>query len=311
MAQRSDRCLEPAFGGEQVPNGFDLERMLPSLSRQPARARSRFALVLSVCLAAQWLMVVWSSATGADRDGAAGVGAGPVSLSDRPAAGDASGTEALIPLLAPLAQGLGRACGCDTFRVEWSVQPALSRRVARLESPVAEIIVPASPQDSCPDRVAVRLTGRENGRQVELLLRGEPLCLSTVPVARHGVPPGEVLLEGDLRFEHGWFPPSALRAGERSAVGACLTASLPAGRWIRRDALRDPPWVRRNEPLRVIYASGSLRLEGRGTARRDAWAGDRVAVRLQGADRDCQALVSGVGEVRIETSPPVARRSGG
>jgi flagella basal body P-ring formation protein FlgA len=276
MVQSSNRILEPACRGEQVLSGPHSGRILPSLSQPPAFLRSLAAGTLALVLA-------YAGARGADVR----------------SSGD---TGPLVPLLAPLVQELRSVCGCDTFRVEWRVPPGLVKRAAALES-LAAVLDPgptgSNGLEKCPDRVSVRLIGLDHGRRVELLMGGQTLCFSTVPVLRHRVPSGEVLQEGDLALSHGWFPPSAVRLGERTVVGAYNTTALSTGAWIGRSILRDAPLVRRNEVLRVVYEDGGIRLEGRGQTHRDGWAGDHVAVRLEGAKRDCEAVVSGPREVQV------------
>jgi flagella basal body P-ring formation protein FlgA len=81
--------------------------------------------------------------------------------------------------------------------------------------------------------------------------------------------------------------------------GKFLSKAVAAGDWIPCASLRAPPSVRRNQELVVLYSAPGLELRGRGVARKDAWPGDEILVRVAGADRDCRAEVIGPGTVQV------------
>jgi flagella basal body P-ring formation protein FlgA len=204
-------------------------------------------------------------------------------------------------LLRPVEESLHAACGCDSFRVDWHLPAAMSRGAAALDS--LRLVDPETLADAhtaaCPDRVTLRLRGVRAGGAIEYVFSGETFCRVTVWVAVHPLRAGQALASSDLRSDRGWYPPSALPEGERAAPGSYLRRSVPRGGFLSRGDVTEPPMVRRGQELRILYRSPGLSLEARGVARRDGWTGDNVAVRVLGAARDCEGVVSGAGEVEI------------
>ncbi len=194
------------------------------------------------------------------------------------------------------------ACGCDTFRVEWTGLDGLRSIDSGVDSITAafeDLPRTASGRDSCPDRVTVRLRARVHGERREFLVSGRPLCLGTAWMAVRAVRSGALIQDEDLGLRAGWFPPSALTGGAPAVLGTFVLRNLARGQWVVRGDLRDPPLVRRGERLHVLYQAGGLRVEGDGVSRRDGWAGDVLPVRLVGSDHDCDGVVMGRNEVRV------------
>jgi flagella basal body P-ring formation protein FlgA len=203
-------------------------------------------------------------------------------------------------MLEPIAAELQERCACDFLRVRWQARSALWQQIAALDSVEVLPVSSGQPRRTCPDRITVRVRGWRNGRRTEHLLFGVPECRETAYRVARSLRTGTVIAPDDVVREDGWVPPSALSSGEAEAVGSYVLRSRSRGDWIRRGDLREAPMVLRGGPVRIVCASGGLQLVCRGSARVDGWLGDRLAVRADGAEKDCEATVTGAGEVRID-----------
>jgi flagella basal body P-ring formation protein FlgA len=269
-AGRSGRSLAPARPGEQVSRGVSSEWTPSSLS---------LVLLLSA------LLVVANSA-------------GPAR----------AGTAIPAAVLAPVEATLRASCGCDSFMVRWSIPEAVAAGVAALDSlvavpeaSVAPAEAPGGPNGSVagPDRVPVRLRGRQHGRAVEYLVVAEPLCAATLLSPRRPVRAGSVLGPDDLAPLDGWFSPSALREAPVTAVGKAARHALTPGRPLCEADLSEAALVRRGATVHVHCRRGAISIDGEGVARKDGCQGDRIEVRLSGAAKDCVAVVTGPDEVEV------------
>jgi flagellar basal body P-ring formation protein FlgA len=269
MAGHSMRSAAPALPGERASQGVFADWILPSLS-----------LLLGAVLAGNAL-------------------AGPAPAAPAiPAA-----------VRAPVEEALRAACGCEQFAVRWSIPPAVTIGALALDSlsavPEATALYAladsaAASSGAGADRVPVRLRGRRGGRVIDYLTEVEPLCRGTVLTIRHAVRAGTVLRADDLEPVEGWYPPSAWRGAVSSAVGKAARIALAPGRPLRRADISEPALVRRGAVVRVLCRLGGIAIEGQGAARKDGGLGERVAVRLAGASRDCLGVVTGPGEVRVD-----------
>ncbi|MFN8548453.1 MAG: flagella basal body P-ring formation protein FlgA [Candidatus Eisenbacteria bacterium] len=201
---------------------------------------------------------------------------------------------------------LVRAAGCDSVRVAFSggveaqlapldaVEATIDRDAARREDP------------NGGDRFLVRVRGRRAGRAVEWTTFASVECFGPYLVAARAVSRGGRVAAADLTTIAGWHRPSALTP--EIPLGASLYAprGLALGAEVSREEVREAPLVARATVVTIRYHAPGLELAGRGLARADAWIGDRVAVRLEGAIRDCEAEVIGPNEV--EVGPKVASR---
>jgi len=181
------------------------------------------------------------------------------------------------------------------LKVDWTLGAALARELAGLEQSHAEPTQPLPAE--CPDRVVVRLQGLRDGRPVDLMIPGNLLVSGYANRALRTLPAGSVIQPGDTESVQSWAPPSAT-CGEVT-VGLFLSKAVVAGQWIPCASLREPPSVRRNQELVVLYRAPGLELRGRGIARKDGWPGEEIAVRVAGAERDCRAEVVGPGTVQV------------
>lgn len=265
MAGHSGRSTAPAVPGERASQGVSADWILPSLS----------LLLLVVAFA-------------------------------RPAAAGA----AIPPAVrAPVEDALRAACGCERFTVRWLTPAAVATGAMTLDSlfAVPEATALYALADSAtrnsgavPDRVPVRLRGLRGGRVIDYLTEVEPLCGGTVLTTRRAVRAGTVLRADDLAAVDGWYAPSALRGAVSAAVGKAARFALAPGRPLRRGDLAEPALVRRGGTVRVLCRFGGIAIEGQGAVRKDGCLGERVAVRLAGASRDCLGVVTGPGEVRVD-----------
>ncbi len=221
----------------------------------------------------------------------------------------ASGPTVPAAVLAPVEETLRLACGCERFRVGWTIPAAVAAGALSLDSlsamPDGESVRAlaanaAGEPGTGGDRVTVRLRGRQHGRPVEYLAEARPLCGGAVPVARRPVRAGAVLAAEDLEWSDGWFAPSVWHAAVESVEGKAARRALAPGCPIGRDDLAEPALVSRGAAVRVLYRLGAIAISGKGVARQDGRRGDKIGVRLAGASRDCVGLVTGPGEVRVD-----------
>jgi flagella basal body P-ring formation protein FlgA len=140
-----------------------------------------------------------------------------------------------------------------------------------------------------------------------MLLPGALRVLGMAHRAQRTLRAGTVLRAEDAETVRDWVPPSALC--DREIEGTFLVNGVGSGRWLPCADLREPPLVRRGEELVVVYRAPGLELRGRGVARKDGWMGERLSVRVGGAERDCQAEVIGPGAVQVGAREPETRES--
>ena len=227
-----------------------------------------------------------------------------------PAVSSASAADAPSPVLggmnalAEFETVLATRYALSDLKVDWTLGASLARELAGLEGAQAESTTPLPAE--CPDRVVVRLQGSREGRPVDLMIPGHLLVSGYANRALRTLAAGSLLEPGDLESVQSWAPPSAI-CGE-ATLGRFLFKAVAAGQWIPCASLREPPSVRRNQELVVLYRAPGLELRGRGIARKDGWPGEEIAVRVAGADRDCRAEVLGPGTVQVGLQGEVVTR---
>jgi flagella basal body P-ring formation protein FlgA len=239
---------------------------------------------------------------------------GAPALAASPAATATTTTPAAAPavpaaVLASAEEAIRAACGCERFTLHWSIAPGVAALAASLDSltavPDAGVLRALSGEAerisaSAGDRVPVRLCGYRQGHRAEYLAEAEPLCGGALVAAARTVRAGTVLQAGDLQRVEGWYSPSAWREAPPVAEGLEARHPLEPGRPLRRDDLAAPALVRRGATVRVTCRLGLIAIEGTGAVRKDGCLGERVALRLAGAAKDCIGVVTGPGEVSVE-----------
>lgn len=203
------------------------------------------------------------------------------------------------PILSQVEEQLRNVAGCDSFRVDWS--GALDRELARLTDARATVDPDPTAAPRLPERVLVRVAGTRDGRPVEWTLFGAPQCYGPFYVAPHGMTSGAVCSLADLELREGWHPSAALTPIDPLPEQLYAPRGLLAGRAIPRESLVEAPVVRRGEPVIVVYRDGGLELRAQAVARKDAWIGDEINARVDGAARDCRGRVNAQGELVIAT----------
>lgn len=86
-------------------------------------------------------------------------------------------------------------------------------------------------------------------------------------------------------------------------VGHQVGRFIPAGRMIRRDALKSVDMVRRSRPVTIIGAARNVHIRATGVALDSGGYGDSIRVRLEGSRKNQRVLrgvVTGPGTVRVE-----------
>jgi flagella basal body P-ring formation protein FlgA len=186
-------------------------------------------------------------------------------------------------------------------------------------------------------RLAVTIAGRARGKPVTFLLGGEAQQRADQWRATRSLRAGEILGAADLQHRRAWV---AILGGRSIAdllslpaevavspgqdgdsvvdgavpaatadsialdggwIGACLARAVARGGTVRPEDLRPAPLVRGGERLRAMWRRPGLAVEAAGVARKDGWLGSRIPLRVDGARKDCEGVVTGQGEVRIMT----------
>ncbi|MBK8231846.1 MAG: flagella basal body P-ring formation protein FlgA [Candidatus Eisenbacteria bacterium] len=224
--------------------------------------------------------------------------------------GTAVSAQTAHSILLPVEEQLRDVAGCDSFRVEWS--RALDRELARLTDARATIDPDPTTAARLPERVLVRVAGKRDGRAAEWTLFGAPQCYGPFYVAPHGMTSGAVCALSDLELREGWHPSAALTPIDPLAERLYAPRGLLAGRAIPRESLVEAPVVRRGEPVIVVYRDGGLELRAQALARKDAWIGDEITARVEGAARDCRGRINEHGELVVVPGGigPMSTRSG-
>lgn len=104
---------------------------------------------------------------------------------------------------------------------------------------------------------------------------------------------GQVLQEGDLMRQSGDLTeqPAGVVTDAAQAVGRTLAVSLPAGRPLRSDMLRQAVVIQQNQSVKVIARGAGFTVANEGRALTKAAEGQVVQVRLAGGQ-----VVSGVAQ---------------
>jgi flagella basal body P-ring formation protein FlgA len=263
-AQRSGRSRGPAQGGEPASRGSILERTLLPLSP---------GFIFAVALLA----------------------AGVSPAAEKPG-------DPLAPALSRLQEEIRAGCSCESLRVEWRLGEGVRAAAAGLDSLRALLIPPpvGAEGTQVPDHVQIRLLGRQDGRPVEILGSGEVRCFGQAWLPRRALSRGAALDGAVLTQETGWYPPAAFSVGEALLASSVARRPLERGRPLTEEDLMPPPCIRRGARLSIVYQTPGMTVEGVGQARADAWMGDRIQVRVTGAARDCQGIVTGPNRVEIQ-----------
>jgi len=224
----------------------------------------------------------------------------------------------MATLLGPLEERLHRACGVDSLRILWPDLPRLEAALAGAES----LRLSGAALDG--GRLSVTLAARVRGRTTSVLLGGEAQRRADQWSATRFLPRGEVLRAGDLERRRAWMPafagqsipnllapdpsrglegaPTAapsLPPGRLDWIGSCPVRAIARGEAVDTSDLGPPPLVRGGERLRVLWRGPGLAVEAAGIARQDGWLGSTIPLRIDGARRDCEGVVTGAGEVRV------------
>ncbi len=123
-----------------------------------------------------------------------------------------------------------------------------------------------------------------------------------IPVAATTIYPGEVITAAMLRLR-----PVSRRFARRGGfvadpaaiIGKMARRTLPRGRPVPPNALREPYVVRSGKAVRIIFRSGALRISALGVALASASAGEPVAVRNVDSGRIVHGVAQPDGTVRV------------
>lgn len=216
-------------------------------------------------------------------------------ISSAPTGSEAAPTNGGMNALTDFERVIATRYQLADLKVDWTLGSSLARELGGLEGATARSTQPL-PND-CPDKVVARLQGTREGRSVDLIIPG---LLQVSGLANRALRPlasGALVSARDVESVQTWVPPSARCSAE--VEGLFLSKAVAAGDWIPCASLREPPSIRRNQDLVVVYRAPGLELRGRGVARKDGWLGEEVLVRVSGAERDCRAEVIGPGTVQV------------
>ena len=199
--------------------------------------------------------------------------------------------------LEPILEELRLSCETPDLRIAWSLSETVAARLAA--TPKAEVIRVQG--DGCSDRVVVQVALGEGAATSRYLLSGDVEVWGQGLRANRTLRAGTLLTSEDVAEGEGWFPPSAFHGIALDVEGAHVVHAIPSGHVVTEEDIGPPPLVRRGETIRVIYRARGLELRTLGTARRDGWMGDRLAVRATGAQHDCTGIVAGPDVVEVDS----------
>lgn len=203
--------------------------------------------------------------------------------------------------LAAVERELQSACACDSFRVRWDLNEELIGELNDLAAIEGVSWNRVSPE-TAHERVAVQVRGQRDGRARIVWVQGVPECRAEAYRSRRGLTRGMVIADQDRERATDWMPPVMARdVQELRGDPAGLYVVQPLGRdaWIGASSVRSAPAVRRGEVLQILVRSEGFEVRCSGRARRDAWIGDRITVRVDGASKDCEGAVVGDGLVEV------------
>lgn len=202
-------------------------------------------------------------------------------------------------LLAPLAAALTAECGCDSVRAEWSGSATVSSDLAKLTAIEARLD-PVPESEACSrDHRILRVTGQRDGKSRAYALRVDPYCYAPVLLAKRSLKRNTIVEESDFERVLCWVKPSA-HSADVPTFPAFTQRTVGARAPLTQGDLLPPPLVRRGEPITVVLRGPSFVLHGQAAARVDAWSGDRIHVRLEGAAHDCEGRVTGPGQIEVQ-----------
>jgi flagella basal body P-ring formation protein FlgA len=179
-----------------------------------------------------------------------------------------------------------------------------------LTNPAAEPLSVALAQDggTGPDpSAAVTRTGGAllvtdgSGRTARLPFSAELHAMVMVPVPLRALA-ADTALEAEMFGEAAWPRQRVDDQMVRSLgeiVGARLARRLPPGRPIPRSALQAPWAVHRDEPVRITFVRGGLRLTVTGHAQEDAAVGELARAINAVSERQVRGRVTAPGEITI------------
>jgi flagella basal body P-ring formation protein FlgA len=212
----------------------------------------------------------------------------------------------LVLLILGAALATGSLARQDPAPVKRAVEGFLQTQIKGLPGQASFSVGPIDPNNQlapCPSlAVAMPPGARPWGRtQVSVRCQMEGGWSLFVPVhikvsgdyfvTARPLAPGQVLQEGDLTRQSGDLTemPGGVITDVAQAVGRTLAVSLPAGRPLRGDMLRQAVVVQQNQSVKVIARGAGFTIANEGRALTKATEGQVVQVRLAGGQ-----IVSGV-----------------
>ena len=193
------------------------------------------------------------------------------------------------------------SCACDSFRVKWSLTEQLQTELDALRD-IENVSWNRVSPGTRNERVAVSVHGLRDGRPRVVWIQGTPECLVGAYRTLRGLSRGSVIADEDREFATGWMSPEEARGAlelTEDPTGLYVTQPLGRNDWIGATSVKDAPAVRRGETLQIVVRSAGFEVRCTGSARRDAWVGDRIRVRVDGAARDCEGAVIASGLVEV------------
>lgn len=208
---------------------------------------------------------------------------------------------------------LRAACGCDSARVEWNLSPALAGEIARWDNVEFRSLGRTPAPDGGSALAKFELRGLQAGRPKQSTVEAAVACRREAWVLAKATTIGADLSGAEIRRQLTWTAPEVPAisgAGGENPLppSGIARRSLAAGTALSPSDVAAAPLVASGEWVRLIYRGAGLEVAGRAQVRSDGWLDDEVALRLEGARRDCRGRVIAPGTVLME-SPAV--RTGG
>jgi flagella basal body P-ring formation protein FlgA len=114
-----------------------------------------------------------------------------------------------------------------------------------------------------------------------IIVTGVYEVVAQIPVASRKIKRGEVLQDGDISFVRSKIPDIGdnFFTSAEEVVGMQATKYLNTGAMFKISDLTNPPVIKNNDPVNIVYSSGTIQLKTTGISLSSGAIGDMIRVR--------------------------------